>query len=190
MSKLQEGSGPHYVAPPMGAYYNIKKEGKVDTLFISAKALNIVWGNDSRYWQWRALDEPQGFKPEVGAELQQVNWIEVTGRLDSSEVPEFFRGIRSKTYEILWVVNFNVDAFGWQTTPIKFKVASGGQLKQRSEKLEPYRKKGNQWHEISGGEFTVTFHKKGVVDFGMYETESDWWKGSMVLAGVKIRPKA
>ncbi|XP_068657409.1 uncharacterized protein PHLOEM PROTEIN 2-LIKE A4-like [Aristolochia californica] len=190
MTELQQGSGSHYIAPPMGTYYNIRKEGKVDTLFISAKALNIVWGNDRRYWQWKALHELQGFKPEVGAELEQVNWIQVTGKLDSSKVPEFFSDTRSKTYEIIWVVSFNVDAFGWKRTPIKFKVASGEQLKQRSEKLEPYRKKSSRWHEISGGEFTVGYGRKGLVDFGMYETESDWWKGNMVLAGVKIRPKA
>ncbi|KAG9438932.1 hypothetical protein H6P81_019097 [Aristolochia fimbriata] len=193
MSKVQQYTGSHYSALPVETHYSVRKEGKVDTLFISAEALNIVWGNDKRYWQWRPLHEKQGFKLEVaGAELQQVNWIQVNGRLDCSKISNFFSSTRSKTrYEILWVMKFNADAFGWQTAPIKFKVASDGKQEQRSEKLETYRKKSNQWHEIKGGDFTINNAnaRKGLVHFGMYETESDWWKGSMVLAGVKIRPK-
>ncbi|KAG9438931.1 hypothetical protein H6P81_019096 [Aristolochia fimbriata] len=90
--------------------------------------------------------------------------------------------VRPKTYEIFWVVKFNVDAFRWNNVPIKFKVAAaasgGGRYKQWSEKLDAYRRRsGGQWHEIKGGEFTVSPGGKGLFHFGMFETESDWWKG-------------
>ncbi|CAI0378824.1 unnamed protein product [Linum tenue] len=107
--------------------------------------------------------------------LVQVNWIQVTGRLPTSL---FAR----KKYEVVWVVKFRVDAFEW---PVKFKVR---EEKVRSVVVEPYRQKHGVWHEISGGEFTVQA-AGGVVEFGMYEIETEWWKGCMVLAGVKIRPK-
>ncbi|XP_068653975.1 uncharacterized protein PHLOEM PROTEIN 2-LIKE A4-like [Aristolochia californica] len=191
MSELRQGSGSHYCALPVEEYCSIKKEGMVDTLFISARALNIVWGNDRRFWQWTPLHDQQGPTLQLGAELLQVNWVQVSGKLDCLKINNFFHLSQPKTYEIFWVVKFNVDAFGWHNVPIKFKVASdGSQLAQRRENLEPYRKKNNKWHEIRGGEFSFGHGSKGTVYFGMYETESDWWKGSMVLAGVKIKPKA
>ncbi|KAG9438930.1 hypothetical protein H6P81_019095 [Aristolochia fimbriata] len=36
--------------------FSIVKEGNAESIFIPPKALNIVWGNDRRYWQWRALN--------------------------------------------------------------------------------------------------------------------------------------
>lgn len=150
---------------------------------IPAKALNIIWGNDSRFWKWIQLKDKQSLFTDA-AELLQVNWIEVTGKLDFSELHP------QKQYEIVYVVRFNVDAFGWHTTPIKFKVTtSDGHVSEVSEILEPYRKIGDVQHEIRGGEFTVPSSGTGQVYFGMYEVNSDWWKGSMILEGVKIKAK-
>ncbi|CAL1402388.1 unnamed protein product [Linum trigynum] len=126
---------------------------------VPARALNIVWGKDPRYWQWIPLSDHDkrgsGFKDEVAM-----------------------------------LVQFRVGAFGWHSVPVKFKVkqSNGGEEKVRSVVVEPYRQKHGVWHEISGGEFTVQA-AGGVVEFGMYEIETEWWKGCMVLAGVKIRPK-
>ncbi|XP_068655890.1 uncharacterized protein PHLOEM PROTEIN 2-LIKE A4-like [Aristolochia californica] len=153
-------------------------------------ALNIVWGNDRRYWKWTPPRNQEGPKPQDAAELLQVNWFQVTGRVDCSKISNFFDFPRSKTYEIFQVVKFNIDAFGWHKVPIKFKVVSDGRCRQRAEKLEAYRRNNNQWHEIKGGEFTVVHGRKGLVDIGMFETESDWWKGGMVLSAVKIKAKA
>ncbi|KAG9458716.1 hypothetical protein H6P81_003224 [Aristolochia fimbriata] len=199
MSKFDQhnsAAGSHYFGLPVEEHCSIQREGMVDTLFISAKALNIVWGNDRRYWKWTPLEDQQGYsKFRIGAELLQVNWIQVTGKLDTGKITKFFHPSRDqvpKTYEIFWVMKFNVDAFGWHNVPIKFKVATdGSQPAQRIENLGVYRKRNNiQWHEIRGGVFTVGHgSKSGNVYFGMFETESVWWKGSMVLAGLKIKPK-
>lgn len=111
-----------------------------------------------------------------------MNWIEVTGKIDFSllKVPG--------EYEVVYVVKFKVDAFGWHSSPIKFKVmTSDGHESEHSEILEHYRKMSDKWHEIRGGKFTVPSNRHGTAHFGMYETQSDWWKGSMILAGIKIR---
>ena len=124
-----------------------------------------------------------GFK--LGALLVQVNWIEVTGKLPLL----LFRNASAVRYEIYYVVNFRVDSFGWHSAPIKFKVRINGEETENSMILESYREKHGTWHEIPGGEFSVNVDSdEGSVEFGMYEVESSWWKGSMVLVGVKIKP--
>ncbi|CAN0855008.1 Uncharacterized protein PHLOEM PROTEIN 2-LIKE A4 [Linum grandiflorum] len=181
-------SSPHW-KPAEGGYSMISHDPNLKGGYrIPARALNIVWGNDPRYWQWIPPSDrdksASGFK-DMGAMLVQVNWMQVIGRLPVS----WLTG--SRKYEVVWVVKFRVDAFGWHSVPIKFKVKqSNGEEKVKSVVVEPYRKKHGVWHEISGGEFTVRGGGGGMVEFGMYEVDSEWWKGSMVIAGVKIIPKS
>lgn len=113
------------------------------------------------------------------------------------------------TYGIYYVVKFRVDAFGWHSAPIKFKLRlnySNNNIGKEEEKedsddnddddeksinLEAYREKQEIWHEIQGGQFSIisnhNFVNDGFVEFGMFETESAWWKGNMILAGIKIK---
>ncbi|KAG0494592.1 hypothetical protein HPP92_005586 [Vanilla planifolia] len=155
-------------------------------LHISAKALRIVWGNDQRFWQWTKLPKEETCF-EIAAELIQVNWIEVTGSVNL----EKFHLDSSKTYEIVYLVRFKVDAFGWHSSPITFEVTtSDGKKNRRTENLEHHKKDGDQWLEIQGGEFTVdSSNLKGKIAFSMKEVRTDWWKGGIVLEGVKIKPK-
>lgn len=95
----------------------------------------------------------------------------------------------AKMYEIFYVVKFQVDAFGWRSVPIKFKVKHNGEERVRSVMLQAYREKQEEWLEIPGGDFAVSDDNFGAVEFGMFEIESDWWKGGMVLAGIRIKPK-
>ncbi|RWR81931.1 protein PHLOEM PROTEIN 2-LIKE A1 [Cinnamomum micranthum f. kanehirae] len=171
-------SSPHWTAHTSDHEINEQN----NEICISAKALNIIWGNDNRYWQWTSLPHNE-INFSVGAELLQVNWIEVTGKLD------FSRFKSTGEHEIVYLLKFKVDAFGWHSSPIKFKVmTSDGKETVHAEILEHYRKVSDNWHEIRGGKFMVPSGHHGAVHFGMYETESEWWKGSMILGGVKIRP--
>lgn len=157
------------------------------TCRVPAKALDIIWGNDPRFWQMIKLSEaetrPDGF--DEGARLIQVNWIKVTGKLPTA----MFNVASPTKYEVYYVMKFQVDAFGWHSAPIKFEVILNGQKTEKNFVLESYKKKPDVWHEICGGEFTVSNDAVGVVKFAMSEVESEWWKGSMVLAGIKLRPK-
>ncbi|KAG9438935.1 hypothetical protein H6P81_019100 [Aristolochia fimbriata] len=170
-------SGPHYNAVPM----DFETDPNDGSIFIPAKALNIVWGNDKRYWNWSTT------KPEEGVQLVQVNWIQVTGSVDCSKLSS---PIIPKTYEIIWEIKFNVDAFGWKNAPVKFKVATDRKQDVEVKNLFGIRKESGQWHQVQGGEFVVDGSCiDGKINFGMFETESDWWKGGMVLRGVRIRSK-
>ncbi|KAK4254701.1 hypothetical protein QN277_010044 [Acacia crassicarpa] len=168
---------------------------------VPVRALNIIWGNDTRFWRFRKLpdNETRMIGLKEGAWLVQVNWIEVTGRVKKAEL---YKGA-AKTYGIYYLIKFRADAFGWHSIPIKFKLrvtASKSaqttghshntiieQEDGKSMNLEPYREKQEVWHEILGGQFSVS-NCDGFIEFGMLEVESAWWKGNMVLAGVKIKP--
>ncbi|CAK7336985.1 unnamed protein product [Dovyalis caffra] len=178
-------SGPHW----KGDGSSVSSDSACPaTCRVPAKALNIIWGNDPRFWQWIKLSEEEtgsiGFNE--GTMLLQVNWVEVTGKLSTT----VFNVASTTKYELYYVMKFQVDAFGWHSVPINFRVRLSGQESVRSIVLQSYREKHDVWHEICGGEFTVSKNAAGVVEFGMFEVDSDWWKGSMVLAGIKIRPKA
>lgn len=118
--------------------------------------------------------------------LLQVNWIEVTGKLP---IISSMAALTPKAYEIFYIVKFRVDAFGWRSVPVKFKVRVNGEEKVKSVMLQLYREKQEEWQEIPGGDFAVPRDTVGTVEFGMFEIESDWWKGGMVLAGIVIKPK-
>ncbi|KAJ0081265.1 hypothetical protein Patl1_11844 [Pistacia atlantica] len=179
----QDYSYPHWKADDSSCY--IKDSS--GSIRVPVRALNIIWGNAPRFWQWIKLTEENskasGF--EEGAVLNQVNWIEVTGNLHC------FASVAgsAKMYEIFYVVKFQVDAFGWHSVPIKFKVKHNGEERVRTVMLQAYREKQEEWLEIPGGDFTVSDDKFGAVEFGMFEVESDWWKGGMVLAGIRVKPK-
>lgn len=177
-------SGPHWKGD--GSSISSDKACPA-TCRVPAKALNIIWGNDPRFWQWIKLSEVEtrsvGF--DEGARLLQVNWIEVTGKLPST----MFNVASATKYGVYYVMKFQVDAFGWHSVPIKFKVRLNGQETVKNFVLESYKEKHDVWHEICGGEFTVSKNAAGVVEFGMFEVKSEWWKGGVVLAGIKIKPK-
>eukprot|EP00261_Vitis_vinifera_P037268 XP_019078511.1 PREDICTED: protein PHLOEM PROTEIN 2-LIKE A5 [Vitis vinifera] len=123
-----------------------------------------------------------GFKE--GMLLLQVNWIEVKGNLNITPTED-------TKYEIYYMVKFRVDAFGWHSAPIKFKVRHKGEETHSNIMiLESYREKHDVWHEIPGGEFSVASKDPVNVEFGIFEVDSDWWKGGMVLGGVKIKAKS
>ncbi|XP_054779007.1 putative F-box protein PP2-B12 [Prosopis cineraria] len=172
--------------------------GSTGAVRVPVRALNIIWGNDTRFWRFKDLpdDESRMIGLKEGAWLVQVNWIEVTGRVPKDVL---YKAESVTKYEIFYIVKFRADAFGWHSVPIKFKL----RLTTKSEKqnhhhhtdqedeksiiLEQYREKQELWHEIPGGIFSVS-DSDGFLEFGMFEVDTAWWKGNMVLAGVKIKP--
>lgn len=175
-------SSPHWKGD--GSY--TVDQGFSGLIKVPVKALDITWGNDTRFWQQIDLTDHDtqeiGFKE--GMLLLQVNWIEVKGNLNITPTED-------TKYEIYYMVKFRVDAFGWHSAPIKFKVRhKGEETHSNITILESYREKHDVWHEIPGGEFSVASKDPVNVEFGIFEVDSDWWKGGMVLGGVKIKAKS
>nr|XP_027088998.1 protein PHLOEM PROTEIN 2-LIKE A2-like [Coffea arabica] len=158
---------------------------------IPVRALNIAWGRDHRYWRRITLgeDENRSVGFEEAVLLDQVNWFEVTGMLD---IPCLNLAVHT-TYRLYYVVKFLPGAFGWHTADVKFKVKFKDTQEIMSTELiilETYKKQPDQWHEIPGGKPFVVNNEVLIttVEFGMFEVETDWWKGGMVLGGVKVKP--
>ncbi|KAH7679124.1 Phloem protein 2-like protein [Dioscorea alata] len=107
-------------------------------------------------------------------ELIQVCWLEVKGILNLEETQHL---LPNKTYELFYIIKFEVDSFGWDDGQFHFIY------------LVVCIYKKNKWHKVLGGEFTVGSTMRGNVKFGMYEIETLWWKGGMVLHGLLIEPK-
>ncbi|XP_028759285.1 F-box protein PP2-B11-like [Neltuma alba] len=187
---------------------SVGKEPETGTIIVPVRALNIIWGNDSRFWRFQDLprDETMMIGLKESAWLVQVNWIEVTGKVRKSDLHKEPGSVTK--YGIFYIIKFRADAFGWHSVPIKFKfrltTTSAKQQPQphyhstddnltidkedeKSIILEPYREKQEVWHEIPAGQFSVS-NSDGFLEFGMFEVDSAWWKGNMVLAGVKIKP--
>nr|XP_027086319.1 protein PHLOEM PROTEIN 2-LIKE A9-like [Coffea arabica] len=102
-------SNPHYEADPK-ASRRTKENGR-DVIIVKPRALNIVWGNDDRYW-----NVPGPRDDGKPAELLQVSWLEVAGSVDADP---------QKTYDVSFRVSLTPDAFGWGSYPIYIMVKRG-----------------------------------------------------------------
>ncbi|KAG6503402.1 protein PHLOEM PROTEIN 2-LIKE A1-like [Zingiber officinale] len=170
-----------------------------DAIYISAKAMQIAWGKDERFWKWINLSKnelPRDFARhelsfDSAAELVQVKCLQVTGILDLATHGRRLHAC--KTYEIIYHVKFKVDAFGWSKTPVTFLHGTRKTKKRGYEMVALSRRSRSgvgEWQEIRGGEFKPSAFMAAArkVEFGMLDVESEWWKGGMVFAGVTIRP--
>ncbi|KAH7679137.1 Phloem protein 2-like protein [Dioscorea alata] len=171
----------HHVKPHK--HWDSFGEHKICT---STKGLDIIWGNDERFWKQVQIPKDGAcLNYGEGMELIQVCWLEVRGILNLEETQHL---ATNKTYELFYIIKFEVDAFGWDDGPVSLHlVTPDGRKSKRSHNFGEYKR--NEWHKVSGGEFTVGSTIKGNVRYGMYETETLWWKGGMVLHGVLIEPK-
>lgn len=113
-----------------------------------------------------------------------MNWLEVTGKF---ELVTF--SVVPKSYKVYYVMKFNEDAFGWSHAPIKFKVKWHDGESEMEVNLQRYREKPMTWHKVYVGEFKVVGDGSSMkVEVGMFEVETDWWKGSMILGGIRLEP--
>ncbi|MQL78077.1 hypothetical protein Taro_010494 [Colocasia esculenta] len=106
---------------------------------LSARALGIIWGQDTRYWRWVSV--PDARFPEV-AELKQVCWLEITARISSRYLSP------GTTYTAYLVMRLSDAPYGLDEPPQETEISVGGvqssvrriRLQERSTPLhEPWR---------------------------------------------------
>ncbi|KAJ7544391.1 hypothetical protein O6H91_09G077100 [Diphasiastrum complanatum] len=176
---------------------------------LSARALNIAWGSDPRYWEWH----PQhGSRFHEVAYLRSVCRFEVSGslrcylqpgaytvsfRLQLGDEPSNM-GLHSQ-----YVVSH---VRGWKLKPVKFSLSTSDGQHTESERyldctevpeskqlelsnLSPKRIVDNHWVEYDVGEFNVeSTHKLVELQFSMTEIEEGYSKSGLFLDGAIIRP--
>ncbi|CAA3032938.1 Hypothetical predicted protein [Olea europaea subsp. europaea] len=145
---------------------------------IPAKALNIIWGKDGRYWN---LPD----NPNMPAELLQVSWLEVSSCVE---------GINpKKKYEVGFKISLKADAFGWNKYPVYIMMKRGqeGEISWKKVSLNTNNGNGNQPFEILGELMKTEKHMTDTkLYFGLYEVWSGKWKGGLQIHGAFVREAA
>ncbi|MCL7036153.1 hypothetical protein MKW94_012082 [Papaver nudicaule] len=149
--------------------------------------LAITWAENQCYWHWPSVKESSTSDEtaiEV-AELMNVCWLEVNGKLDISKLTP---GVK---YEILFVVMLKNSAYGWEA-PVNLRlVHPDGKIQQRKENLQIKPKL--EWIELHVGEFQTPPQpddkQEKEIQFSLYEYEDGNWKRGLIIKGVIVRPK-
>ncbi|CAL5186829.1 unnamed protein product [Lathyrus oleraceus] len=144
---------------------------KVNGYEIGPKGLNIIWGNDLRYWK---------ITQDEYAELIQVSWLEVSGKVSVE---------RGKTYNVKFDVEVKANGFGWENTPVLVmaKIGKKGSYQYKEVRLacgkaqtipEDYN---NLTVTVGGQENDLELH------FGLYEVWSGKWKGGLIIKKAEVK---
>ncbi|ONH90018.1 hypothetical protein PRUPE_8G030100 [Prunus persica] len=148
---------------------------------VYAKALDITWSGDTRYWRWAKETSGDNFE---AAELLNVCWLEVRGKLATTDLSP------GTLYEVVFVVKMKTEADGWDA-PVNFKFTSpdGALTRNTTFKLREILKDSkDQWKDIPFGEFKAPENPRNI-EFSLYEY-SRIWKSGLVIKGVAVRPKS
>ncbi|CAI9090499.1 OLC1v1025280C2 [Oldenlandia corymbosa var. corymbosa] len=165
---------PHYEGDP-------KAVEKINNGYnVKPRALNIVWGNDPRYWE-----VPSSSDSNKPAELLQVCWLEVTGSVDINP---------KKRCEVAFEVSLTPDAFGWGGAPV-YIMAKRGKKGKFAWKKEPLitsnNNNSNEGSEVFYIKTTSKPDPENLEDtklyFGLYEVWSGKWKGGLKINKVIVK---
>uniref|UniRef100_I1P5F9 F-box domain-containing protein n=1 Tax=Oryza glaberrima TaxID=4538 RepID=I1P5F9_ORYGL len=165
---------------------------------LSARALQITWGDTPRYWRWIPLTDSR-FKE--GAELLSVCWLEIHGKILSKMLS------RNTNYAAYLVYRIADRSYGLDFPFQEASVSIGGstttrqvgsverRLKRRcshalvlAEDIEHPQKRSDGWMELKLGELYNEEGDDGEVCISFRETEGHWKRG-LVVQGIEIRPK-
>lgn len=126
------------------------------------------------------------------AELITVCWLEIRGRIDIGMLSP------STLYAAYLVFKFAPDSYGFKNQPIEVRVGLvDGEATQRTVYLDVRRegrdgypeRRGDGWLEIGLGEFFCEGDCDGEMEVKVLEVRKLFWKGGLIIHGVKIRPK-
>ncbi|KAG1365083.1 protein PHLOEM PROTEIN 2-LIKE A9 [Cocos nucifera] len=153
---------------------NFSKPLEGNKVMIKPQALDIIWGNDSRYWRVNQNE----------AELLQVCWLEVTGSYPLKEL------LKGRNYKLSFNVSTRPDAFGWGDSPVYLMVKVGaGPYTWKKADLSQLKNNNIDIPITSPLTFTVpTDPKEDKITFGLYEIWRGRWKGGLVIHHVLIEP--
>ncbi|KAI9126761.1 hypothetical protein K1719_002357 [Acacia pycnantha] len=142
---------------------------------IYPRGLNIVWGDDSRYWN---LDKSS---MEGVATLIQVSWLDVSGVVDIQP---------GKKYCVRFEVKLKPDAFGWTGSPVLVMAKAGKRGKYVFSEISLTNSQEYKFIPSSEQSQVIVEVPQDLTDpklyFGLYEVWSGKWKGGLQISKVKI----
>ncbi|KAF3341143.1 F-box protein [Carex littledalei] len=188
--------------------FGLEKSSGAKCFMLSARALGIVWGTDTRYWKWIAL--PDSRFSEC-AELEMVCWLEIHGKIDSRILTPY------TAYAAYLVFKLADNTWGlsspFQTTKITLagdiisehlvclnlrereqdrwwgRPPPGGEVDEMADDVRLPRERQDGWLEVELGEFDSGDGIDGEVDMSFMEIKSGRWKNGLIVQGIEVRPK-
>ncbi|RLN08699.1 F-box protein PP2-B10-like [Panicum miliaceum] len=185
----------------------LDRETGAKCYMLSARALCIIWGDTPKYWRWIPIT---GSRFSEAAELLQVWWFEIRGKIDSKMLS------RNSTYAAYIVFRVAPGAYGLGSPYPETSVSLGGSksachvcldVSDRGDEdswwtLRPSRRshleippnvllpqeRGDGWMELEMGEFHNDEGEDGEVSISLMETSATI-KIGLAVQGIEIRPK-
>ncbi|GLJ36014.1 hypothetical protein SUGI_0722330 [Cryptomeria japonica] len=161
-------------------------------LMVSAKALDITFGLDSRYWEWVSKESSRF---DHAAELKSVECFQVWQRIDCALLtPE-------TEYSVRFVLRIDKQKMSECPSQFTFSLIADGKSTESAICLDDFTKvvdvpkktdfiiQRNGWTEFVAGEFVSKKHGESCeIEVCMKNTDS-YPKSGIVIDGVKIEPK-
>ncbi|KAK1272480.1 Protein PHLOEM PROTEIN 2-LIKE A1 [Acorus gramineus] len=144
-----------------------------------ARSLSITWDADEQYWNWIPSNESGEEDVEVAC-LKDVCWLEVQRGFDLSLLSP------NVNYEVVFILTMKDFSHGWHNIVTLVLQRPDNTRHEQKLNLNPEKLKGH-WEEVRVGEFN-SGNSTGSVRFALFDTESEQWKGGLVIKGVVVRP--
>ncbi|KAL5578526.1 hypothetical protein UlMin_020225 [Ulmus minor] len=149
------------------------------TITFFPRGLNIVWGNDQRYWK---IPGP-GNERDNPAELIQVSWLEVTGSYDLKD---------KKKCTVEFDLSLKSDAFGWNGCQVYLMAKIGRKGKYKWTKVSLKDQTGSNRFTVPSNVLDRDSSSSNSDDkklyFGLYEVWTGKWKGGLQIHKAIIKP--
>nr|POE54729.1 f-box protein [Quercus suber] len=190
---LSLSDNPILIDDSKKSFFLDKSSGKKCYL-LPARELCIIWSGSPQYWRWISLPEESRF-PEV-AELLNVCWLDICGKMSTSMLSP------KTNYAAYLVYKLTEEAYGFDRLPPTVSVGTteGGEPavepnqqdqivppQQQQHTSHPSQRKDG-WLEIKLGEY---FNEEGTdyeLQIRLLEGESRQWKRGLIVEGIEIRP--
>ncbi|CAA7390524.1 unnamed protein product [Spirodela intermedia] len=186
---------------------------------LSARDLNIVWGDSPHYWRWTSVPDSRFSE---AAELLNVCWLEIRGKIACRMLSP------KTTYVAHLVFKLSVESHGLDYPSQEGSIRAGSRVsseevclhpctQQRrssrsnsvvrfrrmlsvratpppaapsaAEKRQVPRARGDGWMEVLIGEFLNDDVDEEEVEVSFTEIRGGHWKSGLVVKGIEIRPK-
>ncbi|XP_078152713.1 F-box protein At2g02240-like isoform X1 [Carex rostrata] len=181
--------------------FGLEKSSGAKCFMLSARALNIAWGRDLRYWNWISLPNSRFIEC---AELKEVCWLELGGRIDSRILTP------NTAYAAYLIFKLADNAWGLdnliQTTkitlfgdivsehsvcvcPRRVRRLPGGGIEEMGDDVRLPRERQDGWLEVEWGDFDSGEGIDGEVDMSFLGVQGGNWKNGLIVEGIEVRLK-
>ncbi|XVF65109.1 hypothetical protein PTKIN_Ptkin09bG0220300 [Pterospermum kingtungense] len=169
--------------------FQLEKESGKKCYMLGARALSVIWGDTPEYWKWISLSESRFSQVP---KLRLVWWLEVKGEIET-------RILSSRTnYAAYFVFKLSMNRYGFSEGTVDLQVnvdgVEAGEV--RSVFLDPPEdepqqalERGDGWMEIEMGEFFNECGDDGTLEFSLWEVDTGYSKGGLIIEGIEVRPK-